>query len=270
MCAFAVITALVLGRLERGRILGALRDMVDVRFCERAEQIPETLGLGNVRVILTELHDSAGAPTAPIIRAVRAQFPSVSVLIYLRFAVPAVRELVALTETVAVSGVVFRDIDDAGAALRSTVRTAYGSMPAAVALEAIDGLVPARLRWFFTFCLGTAVAPITIEEVASSLGVPRRTLLERLGRAGLPGPRRIVNWCRLLHAAWLLGDTHRSVEEVAGLLSFASGPALHNLVRRYTGLPMSVVRAEGGFHAVLAVFVEELQRRVDDRAAVEG
>lgn len=253
-----MLVALILGQAERARIAGALREIATVHFCELGSELVEAAHALAGRAVITEMHDRNRESTAPAIEVLRAKHPSLPVLVYLSLSAPAVRELVAITSTTTVSGVVFRSIDDAGTALRAVLSATYRRMPTATVMQVIEPLVPGALRPFFTYCVTAAARPITVGNAAAALGVPRRTLGERLQRAGLPDPSRIIGWCRLLHAAWLLDDPHRSVKQVAGILGFASDAAFHNLLRRYTGLTSAVVRELGGHSLVLTAFVEEL------------
>jgi len=130
---------------------------------------------------------------------------------------------------------------------------------AANILRVVEPLVPRPLWAFFSYCAVNATRPLDVEHVAAELRVHRRTLAGRLARAGLPGPRKIVAWHRLLHAARLLEEPGRSLERIAEELAFPSASALHNLFCRYTGLLPSEVRARGGLPPVLCAFERTLR-----------
>jgi AraC-like DNA-binding protein len=95
---------------------------------------------------------------------------------------------------------------------------------------------------------------MSVEDAATAMGIHRKTLVDRLRSAGLPSPRTIIGWSRLLTAARLLDDPGRTVEQVALRLDFPSGTALRNMFKRYTGLRTSEVRENGGVRCVLHAF----------------
>jgi len=59
-------------------------------------------------------------------------------------------------------------------------------------------------------------------------------------------------------AARLLEDPGRTIEQVALKLDFASGTALRNMFKRYTGLRTTEVRENGGARCLLHAFKREL------------
>lgn len=256
-----VVVALILGRTERARIAGALRGLATVQFCDLAAELADAGAASGVRAVLTELHDRAGAPTASVLQALHAQRPDVVTLIYLSLTAADVHALVVLAVTAGVRGVVVHDIDDAGITLANALRTAQGTATTSALLAVVEPVVP-RLLWpFFSFCVTGSVERLTVAEAAAALGVPRRTLVARLRRAGLPGPQRVIGWCRVLHAARLLEDSGDGLEHVAMALDFPSASALHNQLRRYDGRFGAAARARGGFMVLLEAFVRELRSR---------
>jgi transcriptional regulator GlxA family with amidase domain len=97
-----------------------------------------------------------------------------------------------------------------------------------------------------------------VRGAADALGLDRRTLVRRLERAGLPPPRRIAGWCRVIVAARLLDDPIYTLEQAALRLDFPSGTALRNMLIRYTGLAPREIRENGGVRCVLHLFKREL------------
>jgi AraC-like DNA-binding protein len=99
-----------------------------------------------------------------------------------------------------------------------------------------------------------ARAAPSVEAVARTLGVTRKTLVNRLARAGMPGPSAMLAWCRLLLAAVALEDEGRSVKSIALTLDFASAGAHRSMMKRYTGQQPNEIRASGGLAVVVAAF----------------
>jgi AraC-like DNA-binding protein len=84
------------------------------------------------------------------------------------------------------------------------------------------------------------------EDMARALSVSRATLLRWCGVAGLPPPRRLLLWIRLLLAASLLDDPGHSVRTVSEVCGYSSPNALRNALRALSGLSPTELRERGG------------------------
>ncbi len=253
----AAILALVLGDTGRARIRNALLGVASVHFCDSVRDLVERAGVDDVDVAIVELHDASGTSTLPAIRLLRERYPSIAVLTYVSVTAGALRET-AEAGTLGVRRVIVRDVDDHGAPLRDIVAAALGAGVAEEIVRAAHPVVPGALRPFVRFCAASATRPFHVEDAARALGMHRRTLVYRLRAAGLPPPREIVAWNRLLHAARLLDDPGRALDRVASELGFASASSLYNTLRHYTGLAPSALRARGAFRHALAGYVAAL------------
>lgn len=111
-------------------------------------------------------------------------------------------------------------------------------------LRLLGPLFPRDVDDFFRYCLDHAREPLTVERVAVRMGIRRRALEYRMARAGLPPPSRVIAWCRVLHAAELLGDRRVGVDQAAGNCGYASAAALRKALQR-AQLSVRRVRANG-------------------------
>jgi AraC-like DNA-binding protein len=118
----------------------------------------------------------------------------------------------------------------------------------------LEGRVPELFTDALTWAVEQADAfpppgPADLARAAArSPGAYRR----ELRRAGLPAPRRILLWGRLVRAAHLLhAPEPPPVEAVAHRLGYAAASSLARAFRRETGLPPSAVRERGGVAVVL-------------------
>ena len=107
-------------------------------------------------------------------------------------------------------------------------------------------LVPIAALPVLRYCLEHPTTAPDVPVLARALGVSRQTLAARLRAAGLPGPRALSIWCRLLLAAELLAGEGRTVDQVALTLDFASANAFRNLLRRYADLGPGDLRRDRG------------------------
>ena len=206
-----------------------------------------------VAAVLVEPWDAQGRPAAPAVEMVRAEHAGVVVLAYCRLDARDCREMAAVARAGA-HGVLFRGVDDVGAALRSAFARGEETLHFSEVLDTIAAAAPQVPRDALAYCLENASRPITIVELARAIGVNRKTLLNRFARADVPPPSTIVSWCRLLHAARELEDPARTVDDVATRSGFGSGAALRKMFRRYTGRRPAQVRKAGGARWVLQRF----------------
>jgi AraC-like DNA-binding protein len=84
------------------------------------------------------------------------------------------------------------------------------------------------------------------EGLARLLALPRRTVSDRLAASGFPAPQQLLAWGRLIVAAHLLEDAHRSADRIAAALDFPSGSAFRNACQRYLAATPSEIRQRGG------------------------
>jgi len=148
--------------------------------------------------------------------------------------------------------------DDVGFALGAALASATASCATAAARGELEELVTADAWPFVSYCLTRAHGHISVSAAADALGLDRRTLVRRLERAGLPSPRRIAGWCRVVAAARLLDEPIYTLEQAALRLEFPSGTALRNMMMRYTSLKPREIRENGGVHCVMHLFRLEL------------
>jgi AraC-like DNA-binding protein len=89
-----------------------------------------------------------------------------------------------------------------------------------------------------------------VSELAARLGVYRRTVTRWCAAAGVPEPRRMFSWTKLLLAADLLGDPQRSIESAARVSGFSSAASLASTTKSFIGLSPSDLRTAGAFETV--------------------
>jgi AraC-like DNA-binding protein len=245
-----LIVALVADRVGRARLQDAMRGLAVVRCCDSAaEARVAALGPG-IGAVVVEPRDPSGTSTDALVAALRRERPAVPVLAYCSLGQGTAADIHAVTRAGA-STIVLRGYDDERVALRRALDAARDDCTAERALLELEELLPVGVRPLVAHCLHHARAPLTVAGVAGALGVHRKTLVNRLAGAGLPGPRAIIGWSRLLLVADALADRGRPVERVALDFAFPSSAAMRNMLRRYTGLRPADVRRSGGLAAVL-------------------
>lgn len=96
------------------------------------------------------------------------------------------------------------------------------------------------------------------EDLAAELGVNRRTLLRWCNAEGLPAPRRLLAWIRVLMAAHMLEDPRRPVSSIAHLSGYTSDNALRTTLQTFLGKTPKELRQGAAFRIAADAFRAEL------------
>ena len=257
MAARLTVVALVVGARYQARIRGALAKRADVAFCElRAELVPLAASRA-ASAVIAEPRDRAGDDVSPAISSLRSGLPSVPVIAYIANERATSGDILAMARA-GVHDLVRAGFDDVGIALGAALASATANCATSVVRDELESLVPTEAWPFVSYCLTRAHESISIGTAAAALGLDRRTVVRRLERAGLPSPRRVAGWCRVIAAVRLLDQPIYTLEQVALRLDFPSGTALRNMLLRYTGLRPREIRENGGLQCVLYLFRREL------------
>ena len=99
----------------------------------------------------------------------------------------------------------------------------------------------------------------SIRQLGQAIGRHPKTLRLWAREAGLPPLGRLTAWLRLMHAAHLLGDRARTVENVATALGYPSANAFRNQLRRYLGVTPSMLARPEGSHLVMRAFAADMR-----------
>ncbi|HEY9515177.1 MAG TPA: hypothetical protein VIQ74_05790 [Gemmatimonadaceae bacterium] len=244
------VVALLLNATDRRAVREALGERATVDFCERTAELFRLATDLRADVVIADSRDIDGRRTAPALHSLRAARPLLQIVLYLDLSVSAVRSALEGWAT----GVVFRNEEDVGPALRTAIARApnAGSPGATLAISA--ALAPPEVRRFFTHCAWQATVIGTARTAAEDVGIPYRTLARQLEAVGLPSPKVVLAWYRLLHATWRMELSHASREVVAKKAGFSSGDVLAKRLRRYADLSWTELRERVGFAGLLARF----------------
>jgi AraC-like DNA-binding protein len=251
------VVALIVGPKCRARVREALAGRSVVHFCDQRNELLPLAASTHASAVIAEPRDRAGDDVSPAILALRNGLPSVPVIAYICEDKSASGDILAMARA-GVHDLVRSGFDDVGFALGAALASATAACATESARDELEHLVPPDAWPFVSYCLTRAHLPISIHGAAKALGIDRRTLVRRLERAGLPQPRRIAGWCRVIAAARLLDEPIYTLEEAALRLDFPSGTALRNMLMRYTGLRPREIRENGGVRCVLHLFRRDM------------
>lgn len=240
------VLALLCDREAVARLSEALRIAHGGTFLRRVERVAElraALSAQRWDVVIVEARDADLVPTDAVLREIREAQPDSVAVGYARR-----RDLSSAILDFARAGVhelVIEGVDDGGIALRRALETAAKRATADRLVEQVGALVPRSFLPVVRHCLTHIGDVASVADLAHAFGVSRQALTERARRAGLPAPREIVAWCRLLLAARLLAGGGETVDAVAIQLHFPSANGLRNALRRYAGLTVEDIRRQG-------------------------
>lgn len=101
-----------------------------------------------------------------------------------------------------------------------------------------------------------------VKELAQRLHISHRTLVRRCHRRGLPPPKTLLRWMRLVIAASMLDDKGRTVQDVAVSCGYTSDTSLRRALR-LSGLPSPFeLRKVDAFQTVLNALFHTIARDV--------
>jgi AraC-like DNA-binding protein len=255
--ALPAILGLVSDRRARAGLVGAAREFGGIEFHDDATALRRALRDGDASVVLVDAVDKTGAPVWPLVVSIRADFPMVPVIAYCDPKRTASADILALARA-GVNELLISGLDDVRPALERVVGSADRQCMADEVLRLVAARLPAGARDTLTFFLRHAADSGSVATAAAALGVDRKTLWNRLAAVRLPPPSELSAWSRLLIAARRLDAPGRAADQVALELNFPSGSAFRNMLRRYTGLTPTALRARGGSRHLTELFIRRL------------
>jgi AraC-like DNA-binding protein len=238
-----LILALVQDFAGRARLQVAFQSHARLRFCSTADVLLRLARAETARLIIVEPWDAAGDSCAQVVAQIGALYPDVRVLAYCRLQPDDCHELPALGRAGAALAV-FRELDDKGPALRDVLDETYDSACAARVVARVRSIAPPVTRSIVGYCARHASKALSVEELAFAFGITRRTLVNRLVRAGLPPPSTLITWCRLLRATCDLRNDALTVKQIAHAHGFGRATTFRRVLKRHTGLRPSDLKSE--------------------------
>ncbi len=265
-----VIVALVLDPVERAIFQTALAPVGRVHAVDRVAALAGAARSTPPTAVISELFDADGRRTIPVLEEIARRVPDVGIVIYVVPTVRALHELARVGERLPNGLVAIRGADDILSAVRAALeRTQYAGAIRTI-LDVSLPIVPPLFHPLFRYCAHASVGPISLPAAIRASGLPRRTLYKRLREHGLPSLERLIQWHRVLHAAWRLETYSFPLKRVAADLGFHSAAALRKTYRSCVGHSPSEVRRRGAMPYVLARYTAVLRGTVFPPDAAAG
>lgn len=193
---------------------------------------------------------------APELRELLREFPSASVVAVLEVRMDRISDLRTLGQW-GVQEVVSRG-EDSVFAIRRVLDTVQGRPLQSLLERSLPARTTGRARAILNAAADTAAAGGQSEDLARTLHVSPRTLLRWCESAGLPPPRQVLAWMRILLAAELLDNPGRSIENVALSCGYASDSGLRRVLKDFLETNPKTLRRRGAFETASRAFREAL------------
>lgn len=254
-----VIATLLPSPVHIRRLRAALRDRHELRECASWSALARTCDREPVRVAVVDLFGEGPVNLEPL-RELKQRLPRLTLVAYVDMAADRGHELF-LAGRAGVDGLVLAGLDDAPRPLLALIeRAEFESLAGLVrrSLEGVDPLVADAV----VLAVTRAHERLSPSGLARLLAQPRRAVTQRMAAAGFPAPQRLLTWGRLITAAHMLEDEHRSADRVAATLDFPSGSAFRNSCQRYMHATPSEIRARGGAGYVLCGLLRQVHARL--------
>jgi AraC-like DNA-binding protein len=255
--AFVVAVCVPDLRLQ-ARVTDAMRGHGTVRTISSFAALVQQLRVEPLDVVILPPRDASGCEAAPIVREIVRGSPQTALVAYLEPRYQGSSDIRAL----AIAGVhQFLFVgEDSRLALLSLLESARRECAAEQVMQRLASVFDERIQPIVEICLMRPAEIRSVDDLVAASRLHRKTLYNRTRRAGLSGPAELIAWCRLALAAFILRGTAKTVETVADELEFASPTALRNMMKRYTGLRASDVRAAGGLECIATALTARLTR----------
>lgn len=240
-------------------MLAELEDRFQLR---RVESWGEVLALApyspTSAVFLVDPYDAAGIYLAEDLRTLLAAYPSVTVVTALALCpgrADAVRTLLGW----GVADVLALGVEDTPDGMRIRLLSVHA--------RRLKRRLGAALAPYLT-AVGHTLLLAAVEaaadgggsvELARVLRSTPRTVASWCRREGVPNPRRLLAWVRLLLAAELLDEDGRTAAQVARACGYTTDGALRRALRNFLGRSATALRGEGAFTTAARAFGAELR-----------
>jgi AraC-like DNA-binding protein len=248
-----VIATLLPTTAQLQRLRTAIRDRHQVVSCDDWDALVYVCEQQPVRVAVVDIF-AGGHANFERVRHLKQRLPRVTLIAYVTFTADRAHDVFDAGRQ-GMDGLVLTDQDDAPRPLLALIEQAE-SRSLGSTIRRILGDVDPTARDAVLLSVTRAHERLAPEGFARLLALPRRTVSDRLAAAGFPPPQQLLTWGRLIVAAHLLEDTHRSADRIAGALDFPSGSAFRNTCQRYLAATPGEIRERGGAAYVIRAMLQ--------------
>ncbi len=252
-----VIATLLPNAEHLQRVRSAIRDRHEIIVCDDWQSLSRVCERQQVRLALVDIFAGAQSPFDRI-RQLKRRFPRLTLVAYVTFTNDRANDLFDAGRQ-GMDGLVLAGQSDSPRALYALVEQSESRSLSMIVRQSLGGVDPVAVDALLA-AVTRAHERLSPDGLARLLSLPRRTVSSHLQRAGFPSAQRLLTWGRLIVAAHMLEEPHRSAQRVASALEFPSGSAFRNTCQRYLHASPQEIRARGGAGYVIRTMLQQLQR----------
>jgi AraC-like DNA-binding protein len=242
-------------QLQRVRV--AIRDRHEILVCDDWPSLARACERRPVRLALIDIF-AGGQAHFDRVRQLKRRLPRLTLIAYVTFEVDRAHDLFDAGRQ-GMDALVIAGQNDTPRALLGLIDLAESRNLAMIVRQSVAGMDPVAVDALLVAVTRAHERP-SPDRLARLVALPRRTVSSHLLRAGFPSPRRLLTWGRLIVAAHMLEEPHRSAQRVASALEFPSGSAFRNTCQRYLHAAPHEIRSRGGASYVIRAMLAQLQR----------
>lgn len=255
----ASVVVLMVDSPQRTCLQAVLRNRATITFTETESELLQNVATLRPNAVVIELRDGRGRPRVRLIAALRARFATLPVFAYCKLDYADLQALVGAARA-GLDAPLLYGLHDEWIVLGALPAATDAERIARQVLRLVDHLVPYPAKPVVRYALTHTEPRARVDEIASALGIHRKTLVERLEHAGLPAPSALISWSRLLCATYVLEESACSVESAAHQSGFHSAAALRRMLKDRAGVRPHELRHRGGFRYLVRRFAAVLQQ----------
>lgn len=250
----SVVAALVAHPARLLRLRTALRGRHTIEACGDWAAVSLLCDKQPVHLAILDFFATGEMSLEPL-RQLKRSFPRLTTIAYVTVTPERAHDLFDIGRA-GVDALIVADRDDDPSTMATIVEHAEARSVAARLRAALADSRP-TVRDAVMLAVTRANERLTTESLAETLSLSRRVLAKHLEQAALPSPQRLITWGRLVVAAHMLEDPHRSADRVAMTLHFPSGSAFRNTCQRYLHATPSEIRSRGGADFVMQAMLRD-------------
>lgn len=217
-------------------------------------------------VVVVDPYEGMADRTAlsPDLSAFLHRFPSVAVVAAMEIRPGSFEHLRKLGEWGAIQ-VICLDEEETAVAIRHRLHATRGRP----LRDLVERSLPVTTNGQARAILGVAAGVVSEggkgSDLAKSLNITPRTLLRWCRRAGLPPPKQLLAWMRIMLAAELLDDPGRTVLDVALACGYSADSSLRHAMHTFLQMSPNELRADGAFSLASEAFLTALADAREER-----
>ena len=253
------VIATLLPQMQVQRLRNAIRDRHELRECDDWTALTRACDREPVRVAVVDLYWEK-QPSFERVRQLKQRLPRLTLVAYVAMSPERGHDLFDAGRA-GIDGLVLVGQDDAPRPLLAIIEGAESKSLAGLVHRSLDG-VDQLVTDAVLLAVTRAHEHLSPTGLARLLAQPRRAVTQRLAAEGFPPPQRLLTWGRLIVAAHMLEDEHRSADRVAATLDFPSGSAFRNTCQRYLHATPGQIRVRGGASYAMRALMRQVQTRI--------